>query len=178
MARKLNYSVFTRILSYFVSGGIAFWTPCLFGFYLERAEPLHADDTWVFFFLISPCCFIIIVDKMHRLRTRRESEFLIPLGLASGIWASGPLMHHIGTYILEERWFATLEWTAILIGVETLLFPIFTLLYSTYTGPIFALVLVTLYLGGRFVYDVYRQLTARVDDESSVSKTHLWSFKC
>jgi hypothetical protein len=129
-------------LKYLTLGGFSFWAPSVFLHGLRGSGFSRWDVLALTVLLPVTTGLGLFLDwKRFRNTENRLSAALLAL---LGIWLFGPLMMSVGATFRGGGLSQPEGWDIVLLG--TCLFPVFTLIMSTYDGTLAALLLTTLLL--------------------------------
>jgi hypothetical protein len=123
-------------------GGLVFWTPNIVVHWITGYGFSYSDAIALTFFL--PAAAYLFFRLVWWPLRKQRNRFSAALFAVLGIWIAGPAMLTLSGSFCGGGLSQPGAWHFFLIG--TLLFPLFTLVMSTYDGTLFALLLVTLLL--------------------------------
>ena len=131
-----------RALLLAVTGGIVFWVPSVI-LHALRGSRFSGRDALLLSVLLPFIC-VASFELAAKLTHKAISPKFIAISMIVGMCVVGPLFMTISARLSEGR-FAPLEaWKQML--VETIFFPVFTFMRSTYDGTLFALFLAAIAL--------------------------------
>jgi hypothetical protein len=129
-----------RGFKYLTLGGFSFWAPSVFLHWL-RGYGFSRWDVFALTVLLPVTTGLVFARDWKRFRNTEDRLSAALLALL-GIWLLGPLMMSVGATFRSGGLSQAEGWDIVLLG--TCLFPVFTLIMSTYDGTLAALLITTL----------------------------------
>jgi hypothetical protein len=128
----VNKSDNFKALKYTLIGGFAFWAPSVLLHWL-RGPSFSSSDIYVLTVLLPITTFLLFAIVRNLLGRFKNPvwEVLFPI---LGIWLLGPLMMISSASFTGGGFSTSASWRLVLLG--TSLFPVFTVIMSTYDGTL------------------------------------------
>lgn len=121
-------------------GGIVYWAPSLFLHVIKGNKFSRSDEvvlTYLMPFLILMVSLLLIF-RFKRFEKKRASS---PSAILLGVWISGPSFIVLSMGITEAH--LSLIDAFVMLVIGTLIFPLMTVMLSTYDGTLYALFITT-----------------------------------